>query len=638
MDQYNIIATNNVRPEVVDYKPSQEEMDFVSKVYNDFTYDYSIKNQTWQVLNNRTLNGFWQQSNYDYNVIVNEEVNNPVVQYSSGITRDKANTFISNLTLQLLYPSVTAFNSNQDIDVTVSSIAKPVLKWQFINDGRPSESGKLKNVRYTHKQVVEGTLHILDVIGDNGRLTSYLIPNEEVFIPNFYQPNVQLQGHFIWAKQWASYAEVQAEFGHLEKFKYVTPGSLGWLAQTYEFKENYKALQYQDQCSVIRAWYPVREDELEKLKKAGKLPKFVKKAKYFNILINQVPMFEYDNLMPYYHGEYPVTKGVFEFFSPSDFYWGNSMPNKAYQDKHFLDGWKTLIRYKAKLAAIPPLLNFTGQHIEQDVVVPGVISDFPAGTDPKLIATLPGITNGVTNSDVAILKDTYQDIERETAAPQTSGQQAGGSQTARETMVIEQNAQKIMLGFAQQVSFVAEARAFPILKGSFQFLPRQDIKKLAIPNETFDDGSSGTLEVIFKKMPKMTEAELLQESYSVLKEEKKLAGQKQNVKKVYVDPEYINNADFYCEAIADELPANNTAYREAKAEYKWNLYKEIPGANIQRIAKKMMRELGDNPDELLTEVPAAPQASGGQMPQPGPVNLSPQNPMRKMAGQAMANI
>ena len=606
-----VLKTTGIKQGNEMYSPDSNTRDFLMRVYSDFVDDYSLKYQTWEVLNGRTLDQFWADSNYDYNVIVTDDPNNPVTQYSSGVSRDKANMFISNLTLNLLYPSITALNTAQEIDTTISRIGRPILKFQYLNDGRPSESGKVKNVRYTHKQVVEGTVHILDVVGSDGRLTSSITPNEEVFIPNFYQPDLQLLSHFMRVQQWGSYAEAEAEFGECPNWKYVTPGSLGWLNQTQLFKEQYKALNIKNQASIIRCWYPVKEKEVARLKNIGTLPKWVKCAKYFNVVINGVNMFPYDNLMPYHHGKYPITKAVFEHFSPAEFYWGNSQPNKARQDKRFLDGWKTLMRYKGKLSAIPALLNFTGHHVENDVVVPGIMTDVPGDMDPNKIVAVPGTAQGMTQGDAMLLRDTNQDIERATAAPQTSGRQTGGQQTARETMVIEGNAQKILQGFAQQIAFREEARAFPILKSSFQFLPRQDIKKLAIPDETFDDGTSGTLEIIFKKLGSMTPNEQLNASYEIKKTEQH-AAKNGNAKRImYVDPEYVQDLEFYAEAIADELPAQNSTFREAKAEYKWNLYSGHPETfNVIRAARKLARELGDNDKEMVNDQSPQMQSAG----------------------------
>lgn len=632
------------------FSPSQEEQNLISTWYNDFIYDYSIKNQGWEVLNNRTLDQFWTQSNYDYNQTVIQDVNNPVVQYSSGTTRDKANTLITSLTQNYYFPSVTAFNDQQQIDDVISSIAKPVLRWQYINDGRPSESGKSKGFRYTHKQVAEGTVHILDTIGPDGKLTSQIIPNEEVFIPNFYQPNIQLQSHFFWVNQWASYAEAQAEFGELENFKYVTPGNLGWINQTYEYKEKYKAIVYQDMCTIIRGWYPVRAQEVKRLIKIGKLPKNTKKARYFNVIINGVNMFPWDNLMPYYHGELPVTKTCFEYFSPAEFYWGNSMPNKAAQDKHFRDGWITLMRYVAKLQGIPAMINASGQHLEADVYVPGLTTDVPAGTEPDKFFAVPGTDKpGIIRDLMLMLQQTDSEIDRETVAPIVSGNVQGAPDNVRGTQIVNQRATDILIGLAQRLAEREEARAFPILKASFQFLPRQTVKSLSIPNEIFPDGSMGNLEIVFQKLPNTTPEERLVESHKLRDKELGIVRGSDGLvsrtnkpqtmtKQVMIDIEYIQNLDLYCEAIAEELPRNNSISKISEAEHKWQTYAAAPPGifNIKPAARNLVRAFGDNEKELIAEappqmppgMPGQPQLPGQPPPPGNPSNsLPPLNPL-----------
>ena len=610
------LSNEEIRPVFI---PTDKQREFIGRVYSDFVFDYQIKNQNWQLLNNRNLQQFWEDSNYDYNNIVIDDPSDPVTQYSSGITRDKANAFIQNLSMAQLFPSVTAQNANQEIDQIVTRVARPILEFQHLNDGRPSESGKLKNTRYVHKQVNEGTVHIQDNIDpETGRLDSTVIPNEEVFIPNFYQPDVQKQSHFIRVTQFASFQELEAEFGDLPNFKYVHPGNLGWMNTIENFKERYKATVVANQITVIRCWYPVPRKELKRLISIGKLPKWIKKAKYFNILANGIPLFaDPENLMPYYHGEYPVSKGIFESFSPSEFYWGNSMPNKCHQDKKFLDGWKTLIRYKAKLGAIPPLLNFTGQHVDGDIMIPGNIADMPANFDPSKIAVVPGISSGVTNGDLQIMTDTTRDIDRATAAPQTTGNEAGGGgqQTARESILINENAQKSMMGLAMNLGFLAEARSYHILKSSFQFMPRQMISKLSIPSQVFPDGVSGTLEVIFQKLPKMTEDEKMDHSINILQEETKAKKQGMNKKIIYLDKEYIQHLDLYCKAAAESAPVESPSIREAKAEQKFATYASRPDLfNEKRAARNLVREYGDDETQMINDTPPPQAAPGGAAP------------------------
>ncbi len=591
------------------YTPTKKERDYILTALTELKEDDLLIQQSWDILNGRTLKQFWEDSNYDYNVIVSDDNDsNPVVPYSSSISRDKANTFISNLTLQLLHPSVVAQNINQEVDFVVSKVGRSILEWQFDNDGRPAESGQLKSSRGIHKMVVEGTQHIQDDV-IKGRLNSQNVPNEEIRIPNFFQPNIQLQGHLMRIQEWIPYTEAKAEFEHLDNWKWVKAGELSdFINDDETFKGKSQGIQKEKTVNIMRRWLPVSAKDLIKLKKEGKIKSHIKKAKYFNIIINGVLMFGVDNLMPYDDGNYPINKGVFELFSPSDFYWGNSMPNKASQDKKWLDGWKTLIRYKAKLSAVPPILNFTGQRIDDDITVPGVMSDMPAGANKDQIVAVPGISNGITNGDIFVLKDATDDIERATSSPQTSGQQSQGKQTARETMIVEANAQKAMRGFAQQVAFLIEARTLSILIRSFQMLPRQDIQKIAIPGQIFDEGKSGVLEVIFEDISKLKSEE--EQSFDVMEEEEAITGQV--IRKVKINKEYIKNLDFYVKAVADSLPIETSAIREARARLKFETYAQRPDLfNIKSSARNLVREMGDDETEIINE-----QAQPQQVQQP----------------------
>ena len=612
----------------ITYNPSSTEREFILSTYNDFLEDKQIKDQEYEELNGRTLKGFWADSNYDYNVIVDDDPTNPVAQYSSSISRDKANTFISSLSLQLLYPGVVAQNDQQQIDNIMSRVSRSILEWQFENDGRPSESGLLKNSRYTHKQVVEGTVHIQDDFDEKGRLISSIVPNEEVYVPNFYEPNLQKQARLMRVSENKNYYQVEVEFGEMDNWKYVSKGMSDWIQDNDSYKGKYKGIVQEDKVTIVRVWKPVPAKELKKLKTNGKIDEDTKKAKYYNVIINGVTMFDIDNVMPYFDGNYSINKGIFESFSPCEYYWGNSMPNKARHDKKWLDGWKTLIRYKAKLSALPPLLNFSGQHIDEDVVIPSKMTDMPKGILPDQIAQIPGISTGITNGDIAIMKDATDDINRATASPQTSGQERSqGQQTARETMIIEANAQKAMMGFAQQIAFLQEARVWSILKRSYQLIPRSDIEKIAIPNQVFGDGKSGIMEVIFTDLSGKEEKSKIKDSFKVYQEEERLEDEDGMARNIFIiDKEYVKNLDLYCKALAESLPRMTSALRESRATMKYETYLQNPNINQIANLRNLIREYGDNEDELIVE---------GQIPVPGMAGQAP-TPMKDATQKSMA--
>jgi hypothetical protein len=589
------------------YIPSPEDAVFINKVYMDFMYDRKLRMQSQPILNNRTLQQFWDESERDYNVIVSDEnPNNPVTPYASSISRDKANTFISSLTQQLLYPSVSAQNSNQEIDRVISRACRNILEWQYENDGRPAESGSLKNARNIHRMVTVGTTHVMDNVDENGRLISQIIPNEEVYISNMFQPNIQLQPRLIRAQNAVTYNEVDEELGILKRFQdHVQPGIFAQmrLFEESEFRQWFLAITPKDTVHKLYCWYPVPREKLREYKKSGRLPSYVQRAKYFNILVNGVLMFDRENLMPYHHGHYPITKGIFEWFSNPEFYYGNSLPNKARHDKKWYDAFKTMIRHKAKLSVIPPLISFNGTFVDSDIVVPGMISAAPSGMTKDDIQAIPGISNGVNDSDLAIMRDGTADIDRSTTSPSMAGQSGSSRMTARESLLNEQNSQKAMQGFGLQIAYFVEGRTFPILKNSFQFLPRQFVNKICVPEQRLPDGNMGTVEILFVPPKEFTPDELFQTELAIYKEEKSAKQKGMPKKIVYINNEYIQTLDLYVKAGADQLIKETGALREAKAQLHFNTYMSRPDLfNVRAAARKLAYEFGDDVDEMvLTE-------------------------------------
>jgi len=596
--------------------PTAEEASFTIQAYSDFTRDYQLRSQPQEVLGGITLDEFWAQCNYDYDVITEpQDENDPVTPYASTISRDRSNAFISNLTLQILYPSVTAQNDKQEIDRTVSKFSRSLLEWLHNNDGRPSMSGQQKAIMYTHKQVVEGTVHVMDNIVD-GKLESSLVPNEEIYIPNFKQPDIQKQPHVFRAQLNVTYEEANAIFGHLPRFKdHVVPGQVGqWLVNSKDFSDEINSIVVEDRCHIIWGWYDIPKALFSKFG----VPKNRERAKQFNIWCNGVMLFKYDNIMPYHDGLYPISKGIFEHFSDPRFYYGNSMPGKAKHDKKWLDGWKTLIRFKAKLAALPPIITYNGKFIDSDFYIPGTTNQAPTGMKPEDIGTIPAITTGVTNSDILIMDRAEREISEGNMSPQQMGAESGTRQTRGEAMLREENAQKILGSFGQQVAFLVEARTYPILRRAFQFIPKSKLNKIIVTEQSLPGGRMGDVEILFEKLPDMTKDEYTEFSFEIAKEEYESEKKGRSKKIFYVDPYYLKHIDLYVTAVADPLPKKTTSMRKAEAMFKYNFYASDPVTfNKAGAAREAVRALGDDESDIINDQPPVPQ--GGPM-----QDLSPQ--------------
>jgi hypothetical protein len=603
------------------YLPEEKEQAFLIDAYSDFVLCRNLKDEPQPMLNGLTLQEFWKRCNDDYDIITeSQEEDDPVVPYVSTVSRDKANTFIANLTLQLLYPSVIAQNSNQEIDSVVSRISRTMLEWAYNNDGRPSSSGHQKAIDYTHKQVIEGTVHILDNIIDN-RLESQLVPNDEIYISNFYQNDIQKQPVLFRAQTEIIYEELYRLYGHLPNFKYVVPNTIHeWVKNGGDsLAKEFSGLVVNERCHVIWIWRDIPRN----LFKEYNVPKKRKKAKLFNLVINGVLMFKADNLMPYHDGYYPISKGIFERFSDPRYYWGNSMPGKAREDKKWLDGWKTLIRYKAKLAALPPIVTFNGKFVDSDFYLPGGSTAAPVGMKKDDIQIMPGIANGVTSSDVLILDRAERDIDLGNVSPQAQGGgQVKGNPTAREVMIREENMQKIMSSFAMQIAFLVEARTFPILKRLFQFIPKSDMKKLVVPNQNLSNGEMGNMEILFEKLPDMTADEKEAKSFEIRGREMAAKRAGHNKKINYIDPSYLQEIDLYITAVADPRPRPTSSYSQAEARNKFEFYAADPEIfNKRAAARKVVRSFGDDEAEMINEPVVIPVNNQNAGPSPAGTNI-----------------
>lgn len=587
------------------YNPTDAERKFTVDIWSEFQQCYVLKNKSLDILGGRTLQAFWNQSNEDYAVITQpSDPNDPVQQYSSSISRDKADVFIANLTNQLMIPSCTAQNAAQEVDRVMSKVSKSTLFWMHQNDGFPSESGNLKNTRYIHKGVVEGTMHVQDNVNEDG-LDSEMVPNEEIYIPNYWQPDIQKQSIVFRAKLNTTYDEAEQIFGDRPNWKYVQPNCYEYFSiERPEFKQFWDGILQEDALQILYIWKRMTRKELEEQKAKGRIPKKAKQFRWFNVLIGGVPMFPVDTVSQYRDGFCPINKGVFCRFAKSEFYWGNSLPNKIHEDKKWKDAWKTLMRYKAKLNLLKPMISKNGQFIDEEIILPAKITPMPEGTELEVI---DGVSDPISDADVKMMQLADNEIDRGTQAPQT---QIDPDQTARASVITESNAQLLLDSFAREVAFFMCARSYPLVLRAFQFFPRRKIKKIAIPEQSLDGGRIGTLEVIFEKLPKMTEEEELERSFEIRKEERKSIKDKNPKERVYVDVNYLDEINLYIQPDVAKSAFNKSELMKGQFNKNAEIYFNNPDLfNRRKVARKFVQVNEDDEDILNEEgdMPMMPQ-------------------------------
>lgn len=604
-------------PERGMWSPTDEERTYVSDLLQSFHDCYQLRQEKQEILGGLTLKEFWDRSEADYTVTVDEvqDENDPVRKYQTTISRDKANVFVSHIAGSLMYPDVIAQNPDQSIDQTWGRVGTSLLYWAHRNDGWPNENGQQKAERMAHTTVVKGTAFCLDIVTKEG-LESEEIPVEEMYFPTFWQPNLQKMPVMFRAKLNILFEEAEQMFGEYDNFKYVQKGS-SWISEVTsdspELKSSFDGIVQEDKVSILYVWKLGRPKELEKLTKKGKVRKSAKRVCFYNVLVNGIPMFEVDNLLPYKHGYYPISKAIFEMFR-SDYLYGNSCPNKMREDKRWKDEWKTLMRYKGKLGALPPTLVIGGA-IDEQMTLPGAQTSVPEGVE---VQAVPGVAPGISNSDIQLMQMADGEIDRSSTSPQTAGIR-GDKQTARAEVIQAANAQKMLEPFSRQWAYFMQSRSFHILLSLMQYVPKRSVKKIAVPDQTLQDGLKGTFEVIFEDVRGMEAKEKVQESMKLMVEERDSRKMGKPMERVYASPRLVDDIKFYLFSDASAGLEDKNLVKQQDYTSNLELMLSRPEFVPAEVAREWVRMKGYN-ERILAKGTEGQQAPGmgPQAPQGAP--------------------
>lgn len=604
--------------EVEAFTPTEQEQKFIMGVSTRFLEMWNLKNESEPILDHRTVGQYINDSITDYAVVMDQmqDENDPVKPYVTSISRNKTDAFTNNLSKGLLLPSVTAQNAQQEIDRAWARVGRGLLEWAHRNDGFPDENGQVKLARYIHTMNVEGTVHVIDVVTKDG-LYSELISNDEIFIPNFRQPSIQKQPRVYRAKLDITYEEARDMLGHLPNFKKVRKGDYSLLfASNEKLKNGWSGIVTGDRVQLLYVNEKMSPEQLKEEKKKGRVHDKAKQHYYYNILINGVPMFPVDNILPYRDGYLNISVGRFSLFAKANYYWGESAPNKFRYDKRWRDGWMTLLRHKGKLNVLRPQFSLNGNYVGDEIYIPANVINLEE--DPEL-KVIEGVGEPVNNSDLELLRMADREIDNSSVSNTVQGQQANQKMTAREAVITQSNAQTALDAYSQQVAALQHARTVPTLLRLCEKLPKSTIKKLVIPEQTLSDGSRGNLEIIFKSLKKHGEdgydEEYRTESRKLWEEMVQAKNAGETSEKAYINTRELDDLVFYVRSDTATFNSNyDNIRKEQFNERAQTVYLSRPDLFNQRETARQMLQVNEDDDSLLVDEKEAEQMKQAQQP------------------------
>ncbi len=362
------------------------------------------------------------------------------------VVRNKCISIAAHATARLIFPKVFAENQNSEADEDAARVMEDLMEW----------SGEQSNYTYTAlnrviaamvypasigyteyaecyrmiKEVQEDGTYVEKLVLDEdlSGFQDTIVPVDQLYIENFYEPDIQKQGWLIWRRV-RSYSLLESIYkAKYPNFEYVKPGV---------------QLIYND---ANQSFYQVYDTNMR--------PEMGEEVIYWNraldlkiIEVNNVMLTPYDNPNPRLDKLYPFDKFGYELINTRCFYY-KSLAFKLLSDANIVNTLYPMIIDGTYLTVMPAMVNIGGEAIDNSVIVPGMVTTL-SSPDAKLQSVMPPID---LKSGLSTLMEVEKSLDDSAVDPVAQANAQPGGTTAYEISRIEQNANTVLGLFIQMIS------------------------------------------------------------------------------------------------------------------------------------------------------------------------------------------
>lgn len=451
-------ATNergDITDEIADYNPTEDELLVSQMILKHFVLGSTNMYTPRVEFNDLSLTG---RDQYDQMAFNTYQPNNgeawegdPQGAWRSRamrpVVRNKCMSIAGHATARLIFPKVFAFNDNADEQNDAAMVMEDLMEWS--GDISNYKHGALMRVitalsspaSIGYTEYGEVTRLVKTEKAENGswkeeriRDEAYpcfmdtVVPVDQLYIQNFFEPDIQKQGWLIWRKVYA-FSEAQIKYGSIyDNFKYVRPG-----VQTI----------YDD---ANRTFYYVYDPNMRQ--------EDIEEIVYWNknldlkiIMVNGVMMTPHNNPNPRIDKLYPFDKFGYEPINNRFFYY-KSLAFKLQHDADIVNTLYQMVVDGTYLSIFKPMVNIGGEIIASDVIVPGAVTTLSsADADLRAINVGSDLSSGLETLGVV-----EKSISESSQEPLQSGiAESGSGTTAYEISRLEQNANTVLGLFLQMI-------------------------------------------------------------------------------------------------------------------------------------------------------------------------------------------
>lgn len=637
------------------YQPSEKEKQRRSEILHDFTWGHVTMYKPRREFNDLSVisrltidkMSFNTYQPNDGDALDADITNSWKSRAMKPIIRNKVMSIAAHATARLLFPKIFAYNQQDEEEEDAAIVLESLQEWAAdkSNYARTSLYAVItalwspSSIVYTDyvetyrqvKRMKDGKI-VKEIMLDED-LSGFIdevVPRDELYIENWYEPNIQRQGWLI-RRRVQSYSLLKAKYENkYENFKYVKPGiQIVYNDANQSFYEVYDTNMRHEMCEEITYW---RKSDDVKI-----------------IMVNGIMLTDPDNPNPRNDKMYPFDKFVYSNFDEGRAFDGKSLVFHMTPEAKIVNTLYPMIIDGTYLSIMPPMVNIGGEVIASDVIIPGAVTTL---TDPNsdlrpfsigqnyqgLIAGMNALEKVENSLDDASISQTLQ------------GQPQSGDKTAFEISQMENNSSTILGLFVKMIS--DHVRAFGKLRlgDILQYLTIPEVQSITgsssgeLVYKTFylynkGEGSKTRKIKFDKNLPdgEITKEQRLKNSFKILEEEGGLHSKTELYK---VNPSLIRNLKYMVTVNADVMNPMSQELERAFALEEYDRMIANPQIDQEETARFLLTSYPrtkKDPSRYLVKQQPQNQGLQGMMNQPGtlpsgaqPSNKSPLTALKGM--------
>lgn len=462
--------------ELSNYQPSKEAAEVRSMVVNHFALGYTTMYTPRVEFNDLSTIQRMTVDQMSFNTYQSnngqpawgDEVNAWRSRALRPIVRNKCVSIAAHATATLIFPKVFAYNDTSDEQHDAAQVMEDLMEWSGDQSdyattalrrtiSAMSDPASIGYTEYAEvyrkvKRPKLGGGYTMETMLDEtlSGFQDHPVSADELFIENFYEPDIQKQGWLVWRRV-ISFALAEAKYSaKYDNFKYVRPGVQILLNDANQtFYQVYDTNMRQTDVEEVMYWNRSLDVKL--------------------ILVNGVLLTDYDNPNPRNDKLYPFDKFGYELINNRCFYY-KSLAFKLQHDADIINTLYPMIIDGTYLNLMPPMVQIGDEIIGSDVIVPGAVTNLQsANADLRAISTSNNLTAGL---------NALAQVEESLTESTESIPSFQGAPTAYQMSLMQQNAATILGLFIQMIAKHVKDYGKLRLGDILQYLTIADVDKI----------------------------------------------------------------------------------------------------------------------------------------------------------------